>query len=134
MVMPLRCGLFSMSLICINCAHQFGVSCKLWQKIEGEASMRKFLASVALATAAFVVRNLKILLLSAGLLGGLAVVTPAAATVLSFTYTNAADGNLTANFTIDVVGGYAVSGTGTVTSSFLSGTDTLNLVTYQTIL
>ena len=73
-------------------------------------------------------------LLSAGLLGALAVGNPAAAEVLSFTYTNAADGNLTANFTINVVGGYAVSGTGMVTSSFLAGTDTLDLVTYQTTL
>jgi hypothetical protein len=71
-------------------------------------------------------------LLSAGLLGTLAFANPAAASVLSFTYTNAADGNLSANFSIDVVGGYAVSGTGMVTSSFLSGTDTLDLVTYQT--
>ena len=73
-------------------------------------------------------------LLSAGLSAALAFANSASAEVLSFTYTNAADGNLSANFTINIVGGYAVSGTGMVTSSFLSGTDTLNLVTYQTTL
>jgi hypothetical protein len=74
-------------------------------------------------------------LMSFALMAGLALANPAYADdPLSFTYTNAADGNLVANFTIDVVGGYAVSGTGTVTSSFLTGTNTLNLVTYQTVL
>ena len=79
-------------------------------------------------------KNRFLVLLSTGLLGTLAVANPAAADVLSFMYTNPADGNLTANFTIDVEGGYAVSGTGFVTSSLLGGTDTLNLVTYQTML
>jgi hypothetical protein len=54
------------------------------------------------------------------------------ADTLSFSYSNAADGNLVADFTLDIVNGYAVSGTGTVTSTALGGaTDTLTLLPYN---
>jgi hypothetical protein len=74
-------------------------------------------------------------LIKAVVLGATALLPLCAfADTLSFTYTDAADGNLVADFSIDVVNGYAVSGTGTVTSTLLGATDTLNLVTFNSTL
>jgi hypothetical protein len=58
-------------------------------------------------------------LMAATMLLGVAA-SPASASPVSFTFLDAAMGNLTAHFTVDVVGGLAVSGTGTITSSLAS--------------
>jgi hypothetical protein len=52
----------------------------------------------------------------------------------SFEYTDPAEGNLVAFFTVNVAGGLATSGTGTVTSTLFSGTDNLTLVTASSTL
>lgn len=66
--------------------------------------------------------------LGALLLGGAA----SAQSVLSFNYTDTS-GNIDANFTLTVVNGEAISATGTITSSVLSGTDSLVLVNAATV-
>lgn len=68
------------------------------------------------------------------LLGLMSIALMAGATVsnaadVSFIYTDSAEGNLIANFTVDVVSGLAVSGTGTVTSTLFASPDNLTLVT-----
>jgi hypothetical protein len=71
------------------------------------------------------------ILITAALVSG---ATAASAQDISFTYSDPAEGNLVANFTLDVVGGLAVSGSGTVTSSLISGTDDLTLITSSSTL
>lgn len=67
-------------------------------------------------------------LLSLALLAGPAIA--AADQIYDWTYT---DANVTATGTLDVSGGQALSGTGTVTSSaYLGGSETLTLVTLST--
>lgn len=73
------------------------------------------------------------------LLGLVSIALMAGATVsnastASFEYTDPAEGNLVALFTVNVVGGLATSGTGTVTSTLFSGTDNLTLVTASSTL
>jgi hypothetical protein len=51
------------------------------------------------------------------------------AATVAFTYSDPTEGNLVANFTLDVVNGYAVSGTGTATSTLFSGPENLTLLT-----
>jgi hypothetical protein len=70
-------------------------------------------------------------LITAVLIGG---ATVASAQDVSFTYSDPAEGNLVANFTVDVEGGLAVSGSGTITSSLISGTDDLTLITASSTL
>jgi PEP-CTERM motif len=48
---------------------------------------------------------------------------------LSFTYSNSSEANVSASFTVNVVGGLAQSGTGTITSTLWSGTEHLTLLT-----
>lgn len=60
--------------------------------------------------------------------------TVANAQDISFTYTDPAEGNLVADFTLDVVSGLAVSGSGTITSSLIPGTDNLTLITASSTL
>jgi hypothetical protein len=56
------------------------------------------------------------------------------ASTVSFEYTDPAEGNLVAYFTLNVTSGLATSGTGTITSSLFSGTDTLRLLTASSTL
>jgi hypothetical protein len=72
--------------------------------------------------------------MKAELLGLMSIVLLAAATVsnateVSFSYTDSSEGNLIANFTVNVVSGLAVSGSGTATSTLFSGPENLTLVT-----
>ncbi len=67
-------------------------------------------------------------LLSIALLAG---TTVANATDVSFVYTDSTEGNLVADFTVDVVGGYAISASGTITSSLLAGPENLTLLPYN---
>jgi len=70
------------------------------------------------------------------LLGFVSIALMAGATVsnagnVSFSYSDPTEGDLIANFTVDVVGGYAISGSGTITSSLLVGPENLTLLTYN---
>ena len=70
------------------------------------------------------------------LLGFVSIALMAGATVsnagsVSFTYSDPTEGGLIANFTVDVVGGYAISGSGTITSSLLAGPEDLTLLAYN---
>ncbi len=48
---------------------------------------------------------------------------------VSFTDTDPAEGSLVANCTVDVIGGFAISGTGTVTSTLFPAPENLTLLT-----
>lgn len=60
--------------------------------------------------------------------------TPANATLESFHYFSASAGGLSADFTVDVVGGLALSGTGTASSTSFLGTYNLTLLTASSTL
>lgn len=70
--------------------------------------------------------------LAGGIALGLAASAASAATK-SFEFTSSENGGLIANFSLDVVGGQAIGGTGTISApSYLSGFETLSLVTLST--
>jgi hypothetical protein len=73
--------------------------------------------------------QLKLLLYSAA--AAIALVAPGLASATPVTYTFAGSG-ITASMTFDVVGGQAISGSGSITSPFWSGSDTMTLVTLST--
>jgi len=56
------------------------------------------------------------------------------ASVVDFTYQDFSQGNLVANFALNVVNGIAQSGTGTIASTLLPGTDNLTLLTASSTL
>ena len=64
----------------------------------------------------------------------LTLALPAHATQESFTYFSASAGGLSANFTVDVIGGVALSGTGTVSSASFPGTYNLSLLSASSVL
>jgi hypothetical protein len=75
----------------------------------------------------------KFLLASAAVAAGLVMSASAQAGVETFTFTGYEGGQeLTATMTLDVVGGQAVSGTGTISSPYWTGSDALTLVTWST--
>jgi hypothetical protein len=75
--------------------------------------------------------NMKTKLLGLMSIALMAGTTVSNAADVSFVYADSAEGNLVADFTVDVVGGYAISGSGTITSSLLAGPEDLTLLPYN---
>jgi len=75
--------------------------------------------------------KLVVTLFACGLLAG---PTLANAAQESFNYYSASAGGLSANFTVDVVGGLALSGTGSISSTSFAGTYNLTLLTASSTL